>query len=149
MRRTLILAGTFVSFIAASAAANTAPTITAASPISVNQGDPATTTMIATVSDAEDSAGALTVTAISVPSGITITSITNSNGSINAEITAACDAGAGENDIVLQVTDSGGATANATFQVFVRSVLPPPIPNITAATNGTGTRRSLARRHRP
>ncbi|HJW96440.1 MAG TPA: IPT/TIG domain-containing protein, partial [Thermoanaerobaculia bacterium] len=74
----------------------------------------------------------------SVPSGITIDSITNSNGSISAYITPACDASS-SNSIVLEVTDSGGLTATATFQVFVRSTLPLPVPNITAATNGTGT----------
>ena len=139
MKRKLTFLGLLSFLIAVSAAANTAPTITAASPIGLTQGDPATSATIAGVSDAEDSAGSLTVTATSVPSGITVSSITNNSGTINAFITVSCSASAGTNNIVLQVTDSGGLTASATFQVNVRSVLPPPIPNITAATNSTGT----------
>ncbi|HEX3110510.1 MAG TPA: hypothetical protein VHU41_15555, partial [Thermoanaerobaculia bacterium] len=131
--------GALSFFVALTAAANTTPTITPASPISLSQGDPATSTFVATVSDAEDSAGSLTVTATSVPSGMTVSSISNDNGTINAVITAACDATTGENDIVFQVADRGGATANATFQVFVRSTLPPGFPTISGATNGTGT----------
>jgi hypothetical protein len=134
VKRKLILFGLLSFLIAVTAAANTAPSITAAAPINLTQGDPATSAIIATVSDAEDSAGSLTVDATSVPNGITVTSITNSNGSIGAYITAACDASS-SNNIVLQVTDSGGLTASTTFQVNVRSVLPPPVPNITAATN--------------
>ena len=44
-------------FIALTASANTTPVITAAAPINMSQGDPATSTIVATVSDAEDSAG--------------------------------------------------------------------------------------------
>jgi hypothetical protein len=124
---------------ALTAAANTTPTITASSPISLSQGDPATSSIVATVSDAEDSAGSLVVSAVSVPTGMTVSSITNDNGTINAIITAGCDAASGENDIVLEVADSGGATADATFKVFVRSTLPAGIPTISGATNGTGT----------
>ena len=138
MKRKLTALGILFFLIAVGAAANTAPTITAAAPINLTQGDPATSAIIATVNDAEDGAGSLSVVATSVPGGITIDSISNNNGSISAYITAACDASS-SNNIVLEVTDSGGLTATATFQVFVQSTLPPPIPTITAATNGTGT----------
>jgi len=40
---------------------------------------------------------------------------------------------------VLEVSDSENATATATFTVYVRPVIPPSIPTITATANGTGT----------
>src|SRR5215468_363532 len=102
--------------VAASAAAqNHAPAITAGAPVYLNAGGAATSATVATVSDAEDSAGSLAVSATSVPSGIALSDIANSSGTITATIAVACDATAGENDIVLQVVDSQGATASATF----------------------------------
>lgn len=82
---------------------------------------------IATVSDAEDGAGSLTVTATSVPAGITISNITNTNGTITANIAVGCGATIGTNTIGLKVTDSDGSTSTASLIVNVTPSAPPVI----------------------
>ena len=74
---------------------------------------------IATVSDVETAAGSLAVTAGILPTGIAIGSIFNSNGIITATLTAGCDAGLGNNTIMLTVTDGHGGTATAALTVNV------------------------------
>ncbi|MEA2572341.1 MAG: hypothetical protein QOI24_4342 [Acidobacteriota bacterium] len=107
---------------------NTAPSITPGSPISIARGTSAPLTPIATVSDGQDSAGTLTVTASSVPTGINVTSISNTAGAVTATIGATCAAAAGTNNVTLKVTDSNGATNTATFVV---TVTVPATPTIT------------------
>src|SRR5207244_2543834 len=102
---------------------NTPPTITAAPILSRQQGSAATTSTIATVSDAETPAGNLVVTVTSAPAGISVTNLVNTNGAITANVAASCSATVGANTIGLQVTDGGGATATANLTV-----------NVTAAT---------------
>jgi len=97
-------------------AVNDPPTI-AATTISRQKGITGTASVIATVGDTEDAAGSLTVTVTSVPTGISVTNITNSNGTITANITAACNAPTGSNTVGLKVTDSGGAMATANLIV--------------------------------
>lgn len=59
------------------------------------------------------------VTATSVPTGLSITGITNTNGNITANISAACTAAVGLNTIGLTVSDGNGgmATTNLTVNV--------------------------------
>ncbi|MBV9956780.1 MAG: hypothetical protein JO360_00100, partial [Acidobacteria bacterium] len=54
---------------------NNAPTITAAGALARTQGDGASNATIATVSDDESDAAALTVTVTTIPTGITINSL--------------------------------------------------------------------------
>jgi hypothetical protein len=118
---------------------NQAPQITEGGPLARNQGDAASNSTIATVSDSQDSAGSLVVTATSVPSGITVANILNTAGTVTADVTADCTAAAGANNVTLLVTDSEGATATATLVVNVTTTPVPPTPTISGTTNGTGT----------
>jgi VCBS repeat-containing protein len=99
-------------------AVNDPPTI-AATTISRQKGITGTASVIATVGDTEDGAGSLTVTVTSVPTGISVTSITNTNGTIRATVAAACNAATGNNSVGLKVTDSGGAMGTANLIVNV------------------------------
>lgn len=113
---------------------NAPPAITAAAALSRQQGSAGTVANIATVSDIETSANNLVVTATTVPAGITITNITNTNGTIAANITADCAATVGANSIVLTVTDAGGAIAQASLTVNVAANTPPTLGTYTATT---------------
>lgn len=106
---------------------NTTPVITAATGISIQQGDTATGATIATVSDAEDAAGTLVVTATIVPAGITVTNITNTGGTVTADITVTGAAATGANAITLQVVDSLSTANTDTLSV-----------NVTSSSSGGG-----------
>jgi hypothetical protein len=98
---------------------NHAPTITAGGTFALAQGAGASNTTIAVVSDIESAAADLIVTAATVPAGITVNSITNTNGTIKANVTAGCTAAIGNKTIVLTVTDEGGMTGSASLTVSV------------------------------
>ena len=98
---------------------NDAPVITAGPAVARQQGSAGTTATIATVSDQEQSAGSLTVTATNVPSGISVTGISNNSGTVTATVAANCSATVGANPVQLTVTDSNGATSTANFMVNV------------------------------
>ncbi|MCA8944729.1 MAG: hypothetical protein KDB29_00730, partial [Planctomycetes bacterium] len=106
------------------------PTITAAGTISVSQGGMSNGVTIATVSDTEDANGTLMVTATSVPTGISVTSITNTNGTITADVSATAGATLGNNNVTLQVQDSLSQTTTDTLVV---NVVVNSTPVITAA----------------
>ncbi|HSN69170.1 MAG TPA: hypothetical protein VLV48_07995, partial [Thermoanaerobaculia bacterium] len=65
------------------------PSIAPSSP-SVQAGSAATSVPLATIADAEDAAGTLTVAATSVPAGVTLGAITNTNGALTAPLSASC-----------------------------------------------------------
>ena len=117
---------------------NTAPTIAASAALSRTAASAATTGTIATVSDAETTAGGLTVTATNVPTGLTVTGITNTNGTITASVAARCNATLGVNNIELQVTDAGGMTATATLVVNVTANTPPTLSYAVAYSVNLG-----------
>ncbi|MBX7222871.1 MAG: hypothetical protein K1Y36_23180 [Blastocatellia bacterium] len=122
--------------------ANTPPTITAGAAATRQQGSAGTTATIATVSDTETAAGSLTVTTGALPTGITVTGITNTNGTITATVAAACNATVGANTVPLTVTDGGGLTANANFTVNVTANTAPTLgtyPNTTVGVGGGTT----------
>ncbi len=98
---------------------NTAPTITAGGTFARTQGAGASNAAIATVSDMESAASDLIVTATTLPTGITVNSITNTNGAIEADVAASCTAEAGDNTVVLTVTDEFSATTTASLTVNV------------------------------
>jgi uncharacterized protein (TIGR03437 family) len=116
---------------------NTPPIITVAPPISRIQGSSGTIG-IAVISDAETAASSLTVTAVSVPAGLTISQIANDSGQITATMTAACDAAPGTNTVGLMVTDEGGLTATANLTVNVSQNLPPVLGTYPAKTANPG-----------
>ncbi len=107
-------------------ASNTAPMISVGAALTRQQRGAAVTATIATVSDTETAAGSLIVTATTIPTGITISNITNTNGTITANVAAAANATAGNNTVVLTVTDSGGLTTTANLTVTVTAAPPPP-----------------------
>lgn len=115
-------------------AVNDAPAISGTS-VTRQQGTPGTVSTIATVSDEDNSAGSLTVSVTSLPQGISVTGITNNNGTITATVTADCSAAVGANNVGLKVTDSEGAMGTGTLTVNVtKETTPPvidPIANVT------------------
>ncbi len=113
---------------------NTLPTITAASTLIRQQGSAGITATIATVSDAETAAGSLTVAATTVPSGISVTSITNSNGTVSANVAASCTAPLGNSVVVLTVTDANGGTSTANLTVNVIANVAPSLVYPSAST---------------
>jgi hypothetical protein len=125
---------------------NDLPTITAGAAISVTQSQAVTAAASATVSDIETTAAALTVTAQTVPAGLTISNLSNTNGAITADIAAACNAAAGANTVVLRVTDAGGATAtaNLTVNVNAASLNITTQPSSQSALNGASATFSVA-----
>ncbi len=80
---------------------------------------------IATVSDLQDAAGDLRVSAIA-PAGLTV-SVTNSNGAVSATAIATCAVASATYNATLTVTDSGGMTASTTFPIIVDPNPPPTL----------------------
>ncbi|MBL8205912.1 MAG: hypothetical protein JNM09_16880 [Blastocatellia bacterium] len=118
-------------------AVNTPPSITAAAAATRVQASAGVASPVATVSDAETAVGNLTVTATSVPSGITVSNIANTNGNITATIAAACNAATGDNTVQLTVSD-GALTSTANFTVTVTANTAPALSTYPTTTVGTG-----------
>lgn len=117
---------------------NNLPQITAAAPLARTQGSTGTVSAIATVSDVETTAGSLTVMATAVPPGLTVTTITNTNGMVTALVTATCNATVGVNTVGLTVTDGNGAMATANLTVNVAANTPPVLTYNNQSVGGTG-----------
>src|SRR4029078_13576764 len=97
-------------------------------PLTVQQGSPATNFTVATVNDDDTAAGNLTVTVANAPSGLTLSNITNTSGTITANVSAACNTAAGANTVILQVSD-GGLTSTTALTVLVSVNAPPVLGN--------------------
>jgi hypothetical protein len=80
----------------------------------------------------DNSAGSLTVSVQSAPTGITVTNLVNSNGTITADVAAGCNAAVGPNTVVLQVSD-GQATGNGNLTVNVTANTTPPVITLKPA----------------
>ncbi|MBX7220185.1 MAG: hypothetical protein K1Y36_09590 [Blastocatellia bacterium] len=118
---------------------NSTPSITAAAPVTRSQGGSLLISTIATVADVETPAANLVVTVTSVPAGISVTSITNTNGQIEAAITAGCTAGTGPNLVGLQVSDGLCQNIQASLTVNVTANTPPGLSyNAASVTLGSG-----------
>lgn len=109
-----------------------APTITAGSPISREQLVAPSTSTIATVSDPDQAAGTLIVTAPVVPAGITINNITNVAGTVSASVSASTAAAPGVYQATLRVTDNTGLFSETQFQITVTAAT--GTPTITAGS---------------
>ncbi len=122
------------------APANTAPTITAASGVTRQQGSPASNSDIATVNDAESGAGAVvvTVTSANPSNGVTISNIVNTAGTVTADVVADCTAT--NATFTLQASD-GSLTATDTLTVTVTPDTAPTLSynNASVALNGATT----------
>jgi hypothetical protein len=102
---------------------NTVPTITATGTVTVSQGGPSATAVVATVSDAQDAAGSLTVSVAKVPQELNVT-LANNSGNVSLTATAACSlyaprTGTSTYPVLLRVTDSAGAQSTAYVNVLV------------------------------
>jgi len=95
---------------------------------------------IAAVNDDRTPAGNLSINAFSFPTGITITDIVNSAGTVTATVTVDCTAALGQNQVTLVVED--GEDLTTAMLIINVSDAPPTItcpPNqtaVTAAANG-------------
>ncbi|MEP7338784.1 MAG: putative Ig domain-containing protein [Acidobacteriota bacterium] len=119
--------------------ANTAPTFPTVATLTRQQGSATINSTIATVDDAETAAGSLTVTAITVPAGITVTNIVNTGGTITADVAAGCSATIGSNTVVLQVSD-GSLTATGNLTVNVSANTAPTLTyNNASVLTGAAT----------
>ncbi|MBV9211132.1 MAG: VCBS repeat-containing protein [Acidobacteria bacterium] len=126
------------NYATARASGNNAPSITAGSKLSRTQGAGGSNATIANVSDTESSAADLIVTATNVPNGITVNSITNTNGVIKADVAADCTSAIGQNSIALTVTDEGGTTATASLTVNVMAASTATLGNYADASVTAG-----------
>lgn len=117
--------------------ANSAPTIIPSIGLTRQQGSAASSSNLAVVSDAESSAGSLTVTATTVPAGLSVTSILNANGTVAGSVAAACSATLGANTVVLNVSD-GSLNTNGNLGVNVTANSAPALGTYTATTVANG-----------
>ncbi len=108
---------------------NTPPTITPeAAGISRQRDTAASTSTIAVVSDTETLAGSLVVTVNgALPTGISVSGISNSGGTVSASVAASCSAALGDNFVGLRVTDGGALFTDANLTVNVTANSPPTL----------------------
>ncbi len=121
---------------------NTPPTIAAAAALTRQQGNPGALATIASVNDLETPAGNLTVTATTVPTGLTLNNLSNVAGTISATVAAACTTTPGAQTVVLTVTDPAGGTATANLTINVTVNTAPtlgPYPTTTVAVGQAAT----------
>jgi hypothetical protein len=116
---------------------NTAPTFTAGTAISRQQGSAGTSATVGTASDPQQAAGALTVTQIAggTSVGVTASSIVNTGGTITATVAASCSATAGT--LRFQASD-GSLTGSGDLQVNVTANTAPTVTYPNASVNGGG-----------
>jgi subtilisin-like proprotein convertase family protein len=102
-------------------------------------GSAAANSTIATVSDVETPAGDLTVTA-NPPSGISVSNITNTTGTVTGDVRATCAATTGANSVPLTVTDGDGLNNIDNLMVNVTANSAPTLAYGSASVNaGSGT----------
>lgn len=117
---------------------NNPPTITPATIATLTAGSGAVTATLATVSDTETAAGSLKVELTSTPAGVTLSNLTNNNGTISAQVTVACATAAGTQAVGLKVTDAQGLSATANVQLSLAANPPPALGTYPAVTLGAG-----------
>lgn len=98
------------------------------------QGTPSSNSQIAVVNDNGASSGNVSVVAMSLPSGITVTNITNTNGVITADLEAICTAEIGDNTVVLKATGSNKVETTANLIVNVAANTLPTLGNYANQT---------------
>ena len=102
------------------------PSFTPAGAITRQQGSSATLATLGTVSDLTDPAGSLTVAIVADSTvGVSTTALTNTNGTVTANIAASCTATAGS--LTVQVTDLGGLTGTDIVPINVSANTPPTL----------------------
>jgi hypothetical protein len=109
---------------------NTVPVLTPVTGPSISQGATATGVAVGSVSDNLTGAGSLAVTATNVPTGLTVTNIVNTAGSITADISVALATAVSSLQIEFTVTDAAGNDSAANFGVDVLANAAPTISAI-------------------
>jgi hypothetical protein len=114
---------------------NAVPSITAASPLSRQQGSAVVNSQIATVGDTFYAANTLSVTATpSTGTGVTVNNIVvGAAGNVNANVAADCSAT--NSTFTLQVTNGDGTTASKTLTVNVTANAAPALAYNSASAN--------------
>jgi len=112
---------------------NSAPTLAVTGSVSTRQGSAAATAVVATVSDAQDAAGSLSVSVSQVPPELAVT-VSNSGGNVSMTATASCSLVAPRTGdkyypVLLTVTDSAGASTTKEVNVLVGANLIPAMGN--------------------
>ena len=113
------------------AVANTPPTIALSSAPTRQQGSPASSSVLANISDAQTSANSLTVATFNVATGLTVGTPVNTNGSVSLSIAANCSAPA-SSSFGLRVTDAGGLSSESTITVAVTANTAPSLSYASA-----------------
>ncbi len=113
------------------AVANTPPTIALSTAPTRQQGSPSSSSVLATISDAQTSAASLTVAIFNVASGLTVGAPINTNGSVSLAIAANCSAAA-SSSFGLRVTDAGGLIRESTITVAVSANTAPSLSYASA-----------------
>jgi len=122
--------------------ANTPPSITPAATLTRTQGGTAINSTIATVSDLETAAGNLMVSAFP-PAVVTFSNVTNTNGTIKADISTECSTLPGDKIVTLEVVDANGLSTLATITVNVTANTAPALGNYTNLEVVSGTSRTF------
>ncbi len=120
------------------------PIITPTAGLTRIQGNPASNSVVATVSDDVSAPGAVTVIAQTVPTGMQVTGIVNTNGSIAASVRALCNATIGNNTIVLRATDAKGLAQDANLVINVQANPAPTLGNYANQTIVTSCKLTIA-----
>ena len=126
---------------------NTAPAIDVTGSVTTRQGSPTASGVVATISDAEDSASALSVSVSGAPSELAV-SVQNVGGDVTLSATADCSlvaptSGTKAYPVRLDVTDSAGGTRSAEINVLVGSNRTPTLGDY-ATLNATQGQARLA-----
>jgi hypothetical protein len=112
-------------------AGNTPPTISVGGALTVRQGAPTASAVVASVSDAQDAASALAVSVGQAPPELA-TSVQNLGGSVTLSATAACglvapSSGTRAYPVQLRVSDTAGGVSTASVNVNVGANRAPAI----------------------
>lgn len=118
-------AGKCTSFV------NTNPTITAGAALTQRRGTSGTLAVLGTVTDTETAASELIVTVANAPEGLSLSKLTNTNGTITGTVAVACDVALGANMVTLRVSD-GELSSTAAFTVNVTANTPPVLGTYTS-----------------
>lgn len=125
---------------------NTAPTVSVTAALSTRQGSPTATGNVATVADAQQSAGSLAVSIAGAPPGLAV-SVANNAGTVSLSATASCELVAPNGNraypLQLSVTDSAGATSSAQVVVNVSRNLGPSIGSFANQTLARGASQNV------
>jgi len=134
-------------FVTLTVTAQTPPTFTASTPgINIGQGATQTAVSVGTVADAQDAPSALSVTATTVPAGVTVSAIAvdPTTGAVTATIAASFVAASGAQAVQFTVTDTGSLTGVGTYNFTVIANVAPVIT--TGSPIGIGLSTTLPSR---